>query len=126
MQLYLICDQFTYLVLKTKFDVNDGIHKDYILGKIGKRWRDNRKAAFDLCYDPSLSWEVNLKRCPKGIEADNRAGFLTYRLKPENQEKAAKNAANRAKQTIPHTLGTMTWARFRHGRSYKRMTFFFS
>ncbi|WJX52717.1 hypothetical protein P8452_38797 [Trifolium repens] len=70
--------------IQTKFDVNDGIHKDYILGKIGKR------------------------------------------LKPENQEKAAKNAANRAKQTIPHTLGTMTWARFRHGRSYKRMNFFFS
>ncbi|WJX82930.1 hypothetical protein P8452_65633 [Trifolium repens] len=50
----------------------------------------------------------------------------TYRLKPENQEKAAKNAANRAKQTIPHTLGTMTWARFRHrlesddGREYTR------
>jgi hypothetical protein len=44
MQLYLICDQFTYLVLKTKFDVNDGIHKHHILGKIGKRWRDNRNS----------------------------------------------------------------------------------
>ncbi|KAK2373363.1 hypothetical protein QL285_074398 [Trifolium repens] len=65
--------------IQTKFDVNDGIHKHHILGKIGKRWRDNRNS-----------------------------------LKPENQEKAAKNAANRAKQTIPHTLGTMTWARFRH------------
>jgi hypothetical protein len=51
------------------------------------RLQDNRKAAIDLCYDSSLSWEVNLKRCPKGIEADNWAGFLTYRLKPENQVK---------------------------------------
>ncbi|KAK2388301.1 hypothetical protein QL285_061997 [Trifolium repens] len=53
--------------IQTKFDVNDGIHKHHILGKIGKRWRDNRKAA-------------------------------RQSLKPENQEKAAKNAANRSIQ----------------------------
>ncbi|WJX33484.1 Asparagine-rich protein (ARP protein) [Trifolium repens] len=47
-------------------------------------------------------------------------------LKPANQEKAAKNAANRAKQMIPHTLGTISFARFRHrlelddGRKYTR------
>ncbi|WJX36359.1 hypothetical protein P8452_24247 [Trifolium repens] len=112
--------------IQTKFDVNDGIHRHYILGKIGRRWRDNRSDAFNSCYDPSLSWEVNVKRHPKGIDEDKWAAFLTHRLKPEEQEKAAKNAANRAKQTIPHTLGTMTSARFRHrlesddGREYTR------
>ncbi|CAJ2652202.1 unnamed protein product [Trifolium pratense] len=112
--------------IKEKFDVDGDIQKEYILGKIGKRWRDNRKTAFDRCYDPSLSWEVNLARCLNGIEKHEWAAFLTYRLKPENQEKAAKNAANRAKQTIPHTLGTMTYARFKHllesddGRKYTR------
>jgi hypothetical protein len=75
------------LVLKTKFDVNDGIHRHYILGKIGKRWRDNRSDAFNSCYDPSLSWEVNVKRHPKGIDEDKWAAFLTHRLKPEEQVK---------------------------------------
>ncbi|WJX43718.1 hypothetical protein P8452_30781 [Trifolium repens] len=112
--------------IHAKFDVNDDIHKSYILGILGKRWRDNRKAAYDRCYDPSLSWEANLARRPDGIEKVNWAGFLTYRLKPENVAKAAKNAANRAKQMIPHTLGAMTSARLRHrlelddGRQYTR------
>jgi hypothetical protein len=75
------------LVLKEKFDVNNDIHKKYILGTIGKRWRDNRKVAFDRCYDPSLSWEVNLDRRPKGIDKDKWPAFLTYRLKSENQVK---------------------------------------
>jgi hypothetical protein len=75
------------LVLKEKFDVNNDIHKKYIFGTIGKRWRDNRKVAFDRCYDPSLRWEVNLDRRPKGIDKDKWAAFLTYRLKPGNQVK---------------------------------------
>ncbi|GAU46156.1 hypothetical protein TSUD_301160 [Trifolium subterraneum] len=97
-----------------KWDVYDEIHKKYIYGIIGKRWRDNRKLAFDNCYDPSVSWEQSLDRRPKGINKEQWATFLTYRLKPENLEKASKNAANRAKQTTPHTLGTMTAARFKH------------
>ncbi|PIN26420.1 hypothetical protein CDL12_00835 [Handroanthus impetiginosus] len=92
-----------------KFDVSDELHKKYIMGSLGKKWRDNRSRLFTECYDPVLSWEANLEKRPTYIPREQWAGFLEYRM----NEKTQTNINNRSMQKIPHTLGSMSIARKR-------------
>ncbi|WJX39788.1 hypothetical protein P8452_27303 [Trifolium repens] len=63
---------------------------------------------------------------PPEVTKDHWAMYLNYRLSPDTMAKADKNALNRQKQRIPHTLGTRSLARTkdimeqRDGRSYNR------
>ncbi|KAL2337193.1 hypothetical protein Fmac_011639 [Flemingia macrophylla] len=75
--------------LQANFVVNDVEHKQYILGSLGKKWKDKRRSA-------------------------------------KTMEIANKNAVNRAKLVIPHSLGSKTLARKRnelevmHSREFSR------
>ncbi|KAJ1422936.1 putative transposase, Ptta/En/Spm, plant [Sesbania bispinosa] len=103
-----------------------GPHKKYIIANIGKKWKDNRVRLFAENYDGSLGWEENLELRPDGISREQWASFLKYRLSDKTREICEKNIANRLKQSIPHTLGSKTIARKKHGleiqtgRSYSR------
>ncbi|PIN22607.1 hypothetical protein CDL12_04688 [Handroanthus impetiginosus] len=92
-----------------KFDVSDESQKKYIMGSLGKKWRDNRSRLFTELYDPALSWEANLQKRPTYIPVEQWAAFLQYRM----EEKTQKNIINRSKKNIPHTLGSMSIARKR-------------
>ncbi|XP_029126126.1 uncharacterized protein LOC109793072 [Cajanus cajan] len=48
---------------------------------------------------------------PEGLNKDQWASFVDYRLDSKTKEKAQKNKENRKKQTIPHTGGSMSIAR---------------
>ncbi|RHN74036.1 putative transposase, Ptta/En/Spm, plant [Medicago truncatula] len=116
--------------IKTKFVVDDGDNKSYILTSIGRKWKDERCRLFKEHYKWDLPLEVNLANYPCHIDPTDWALFVAYRRKPDTQKKARKNVANRKKLTTPHTLGKMSLARkkdeleVKDGREYSRAEMF--
>ncbi|KAK2416418.1 hypothetical protein QL285_038814 [Trifolium repens] len=138
--------------IKAKFVVSDTnkFHKKWIYTSLGKRWRERRCFLFNKFYDWALTVEQNIEQFPPEVTKDHWAMYLNYRLSPDTMQfppevtkdhwamylnyrlspdtmaKADKNALNRQKQRIPHTLGTRSLARTkdimeqRDGRSYSR------
>ncbi|KAK2436386.1 hypothetical protein QL285_021384 [Trifolium repens] len=112
--------------IKTKFVVNDEDNKKYILKSIATKWRNAKSQLFKKYYKWDLTLEENLRNYPRCIDPNNWAAFVQYRRKPKTVEMARKNAANRAKLKMNHTLGTKSIARTqeelekRSGRKYSR------
>ncbi|KAK2368690.1 hypothetical protein QL285_081868 [Trifolium repens] len=114
--------------IKAKFVVSDTnkFHKKWIYTSLGKRWRERRCFLFNKYYDWAFIVEQNIEQFPPEVTKDHWAMYLNYRLSPDTMAKADKNALNRQKQRIPHTLGTRSLARTkdimeqRDGRSYTR------
>ncbi|PIN25556.1 hypothetical protein CDL12_01700 [Handroanthus impetiginosus] len=100
-------------LIQDKFDVSDESQKKYIMGSLGKKWRDNRSRLFTELYDPALSWEDNLQKRPTYIPVEQWDAFLQYRMEEKTQSMTEKNIINRSKQNVPHTLGSMSIARKR-------------
>ncbi|PIN08925.1 hypothetical protein CDL12_18494 [Handroanthus impetiginosus] len=113
-------------VIREKFVVNDGPNKKYIIGSLGKKWKDNRAKLYNAYYDPTADWDTNVQNHPDGISRDHWAGFLTYRLRQSTKDMCERNTENRKKQKVPHTLGSKSIARKKHemetelGRSMSR------
>ncbi|KAL2340312.1 hypothetical protein Fmac_008252 [Flemingia macrophylla] len=112
--------------IQANFVVNDVEHKQYILGSLGKKWKDKRCRLFDKFHNWEQSVEENIQNHPPHIPQDHWAIFVRYRRSAKTMEIANKNAANRAKLVIPHSLGSKTLARKRnelemmHGREFNR------
>ncbi|XP_057444524.1 uncharacterized protein LOC130736752 [Lotus japonicus] len=113
--------------IKKKFIVNEEGHRKYILENLGKKWRDSRARMYADCFREQNTWEQNLEACPDGVPLEQWVSFLEYRASEKAKKYSEKNTANRLKQTVPHTLGTMTIARKKHEletqtrRSYSRV-----
>ncbi|WJX19255.1 Asparagine-rich protein (ARP protein) [Trifolium repens] len=99
--------------IKPKFVVNDGYNKKYILNSIAAKWRIAKSRLFRKFYKWDLTLEENLRNYPRSIDPDDWAAFVQYRRKQETMEMARKNAANRAKLRMNHSLGTKSLARKR-------------
>nr|XP_027187224.1 uncharacterized protein LOC105851477 [Cicer arietinum] len=99
--------------IQSKFVVDDKDNKKYILSSLGKKWRDARCRLFKKFYKWDISLEENLQNYPRSINQDHWTIFVQYRRKTDTVEKADKNAANREKLKILHTLGSKTLARKR-------------
>ncbi|KAK2403533.1 hypothetical protein QL285_052959 [Trifolium repens] len=112
--------------IKTKFVVNDECHKNYILASIAAKWRTAKSRLFRKFYKWDLTLEENLRNYPRSIDPDDWAAFVQYKRKPKTMEMSRKNAANRAKLKMNHSLGTKSIARTQHdlekrdGRKYSR------
>ncbi|KAL2327792.1 hypothetical protein Fmac_021219 [Flemingia macrophylla] len=112
--------------IQANFVVNDEKHKQYILGSLGKKWKDKRCRLFDKYHNWELSMDENIQKHPPYIPQDHWAIFVRYRRTSKAMDIANKNAANRAKLVIPHVLGSKTLARKRdeletiHGREFSR------
>ncbi|XP_029125595.1 uncharacterized protein LOC114915277, partial [Cajanus cajan] len=112
--------------IKEEFDVNDQEHKKYILASLGKKWRDTRCRLFHKNYNWEISVEENCQMHPPEIDPNYRRLFVQFRTSPKQMDISDKNAANREKLLIPHTLGSKTLARKRdelevqYGRHYSR------
>ncbi|XP_057760584.1 uncharacterized protein LOC130980962 [Arachis stenosperma] len=85
------------------FKVDDGQQKKYILQNHGRKWKDNRCKLFNDNYNSDLTREQNIAVLPKG-----------FGVNLEQWDMCEKNASNREKQTIPHTLGSKTIVRKKH------------
>ncbi|KAL2344307.1 hypothetical protein Fmac_005592 [Flemingia macrophylla] len=96
---------------QANFVVNDEKHKQYILGSLGKKWKDKRCRLFDKYHNWELSVEENIQNHPPHIPQDHWAIFVRYRRSAKAMDIANKNAANRAKLVTPHILGSKTLAR---------------
>ncbi|KAL2319502.1 hypothetical protein Fmac_028471 [Flemingia macrophylla] len=97
--------------IQANFVVNDEKHKQYIVGSLGKKWKDKRCRLFDKYHNWGLSVEENIQNHPPHIPQDHWAIFVRYRRTTKAMDIANKNAANRAKLVIPHILGSKTLAR---------------
>ncbi|KAL2334003.1 hypothetical protein Fmac_015216 [Flemingia macrophylla] len=112
--------------VKANFVVNDVEHKQYILGSLGKKWKDKRCRLFDKFHNWEQSVEENIQNYPPHIPQYHWAIFVRYKRSAKTMEIANKNAANRAKLVIPHSLVSKTLARKRnelevmHGWEFSR------
>ncbi|KAL2328073.1 hypothetical protein Fmac_021500 [Flemingia macrophylla] len=60
------------------FVVNDVEHKQYILGSLGKKWKDKRCRLFDKFHKREQSVEENIENHPPHIPQDHWAIFVRY------------------------------------------------
>ncbi|WJX69721.1 hydroxyphenylpyruvate reductase [Trifolium repens] len=99
---------------------------DQKIKSIATKWRNAKSQLFKKYYKWDLTLEENLRNYPRCIDPNNWAAFVQYRRKPKTVELARKNAANRAKLKMNHTLGTKSIARTQEelekisGRKYSR------
>ncbi|KAL2347300.1 hypothetical protein Fmac_001300 [Flemingia macrophylla] len=110
--------------IQANFVVNDEKHRQYILGSLGKKWKDKQCTLFDKYHNWEKSVEENIQNHPPHIPQDHWVTFVRYRRSAKAVEISNKNAANRAKLVIPHILGSKTLARKKnelelmHGREF--------
>nr|XP_025636367.1 uncharacterized protein LOC112730499 [Arachis hypogaea] len=90
-----------------------------MIQRLGKIWKEARNHLFHKVYDDEESFEVNAKRNPSGIDAQQWRWFLNYRLKESTKEMCRQNSLNRSKQLYTHTGGSKTTARLRDERGEK-------
>ncbi|XP_039120713.1 uncharacterized protein LOC120257214 [Dioscorea cayenensis subsp. rotundata] len=94
-------------IIKTKLEVNDDGHKDYILKSLAKKWRDHRCNLYkSLKCDPDAPRKTNIGRRPPEVPLEQWIAFVVICTKA----KAAQNTTNRSHLTIPHMLGISTWS----------------
>ncbi|XP_039116676.1 uncharacterized protein LOC120252560 [Dioscorea cayenensis subsp. rotundata] len=99
-------------IIKTKLEVNDDGHKDYILKSLAKKWRDHRCNLYkSLKCDPDAPRKTNIGRIPPEVPLEQWIAFVDYRARPDTKAKAAQNTTNRSHLTIPHMLGSKSFAR---------------
>ncbi|RWR97188.1 bromodomain-containing protein 4-like protein isoform X3 [Cinnamomum micranthum f. kanehirae] len=98
----------------------DDERKKWVLQSLGKKYRDYKKDLKDKYY---LSWntdEERLQHLPPDVSREDWAWLVQYWGNPEVQVVASKNKANCSKQTLKHTGGTKSFARYRDEETRSR------
>ncbi|KAJ1377440.1 putative transposase, Ptta/En/Spm, plant [Sesbania bispinosa] len=103
-------------ILKPKFCFRTikGVAKRYCKLSIGKKWAAFRKSLWNEFNDPTKTRDEIISNVPVGIDKDQWAHFINYRMKPSTLELCRRNKEIRSKQKIPHTGGSKSNARRRH------------
>nr|XP_009785871.1 PREDICTED: uncharacterized protein LOC104234072 [Nicotiana sylvestris] len=86
----------------------------YCNASLNKKWATHRHRLWDEFYDPAKSRTELLSNVSSGMNRDQWAGFVAYRLKSSTIESCRKNKEIRRKQTMPHTGGSKANSRRRH------------
>ncbi|XXG73372.1 hypothetical protein AAC387_Pa07g2303 [Persea americana] len=103
-----------------EFAVVDEERKKWVLQSLGKKYRDYRKDMKDKYYSSWNTDEERLQHRPPDVSSEDWAWLVGYWGNPEVQAVAAKNKANRSCQTVKHTGGTKSFARYRDEETRKR------
>ncbi|XP_068488695.1 uncharacterized protein [Phaseolus vulgaris] len=82
--------------------------------KIGKLWREYRCKLWNEFYDPLMSRSDLIKNVPAGLNMEQWAVFVDYRLRPSTMNMCNRNRDIRKRQVIPHTGGAMSLSRRRN------------
>lgn len=72
----------------------------------------------------ALNKEAAIATCPEGMNPTIWAEFVTREFRPEVIQRNAKNAANRKKNTIGHTLGRQKYAQMHYKKVPSYLTLF--
>ncbi|RYR32655.1 hypothetical protein Ahy_A10g047189 [Arachis hypogaea] len=96
------------------FRTSESIAYRYCNQSIAKKWATSRQRIWNEFYDPAQSRDEIVENVPVGIQRDQWAAFVDYRLKPSTMKLCRKNKENRSKQIIPHTCGAKPNSRRRH------------
>ncbi|XP_014505137.1 uncharacterized protein LOC106765143 [Vigna radiata var. radiata] len=99
--------------VQTKFAINSDIQINYILKALNHKWRDWRQELWQQRDDGTRTRDELVAMVPKGVDRDDWASFVDYRLDERTKEIALKNKHNRTKQTLAHTGGSKSIARKR-------------
>ncbi|RWR85176.1 bromodomain-containing protein 4-like protein isoform X3 [Cinnamomum micranthum f. kanehirae] len=100
--------------------VVDEERKKWVLQSLGKKYRDYRKDMKDKYYSSWNTDEERLQHRPPDVSSEDWAWLVRYWGNPEVQAVAAKNKANRSRQTVKHTGGTKSFARYRDEEARNR------
>ncbi|XP_068504507.1 uncharacterized protein [Phaseolus vulgaris] len=103
-------------VLKSRFcfKVNEDLAKRDVMFKIGKLWREYRCKLWNEFYDLLMSRSDLIKNVPAGLNMEQWAVFVDYRLRPSTVNMCNRNRDIRKRQIIPHTGGAMSLSRRRN------------
>ena len=66
--------------LKVKFDVHSDVHVNHVLKSLNTKWRDYRQELWQQRNDGTRTREELIAMAPKGIDRDQSASFVDYRL----------------------------------------------
>nr|XP_016460463.1 PREDICTED: uncharacterized protein LOC107783952 isoform X2 [Nicotiana tabacum] len=94
------------------FRIDQQKAKAWLNSSLNKNWKEYMLKLWKEAEDLLISKEDIIKNAPNGIPMDQRALYVTYRLKEETKERCKKNAHIRKNQ-LPHTCGAMSLARKR-------------
>nr|XP_025608041.1 uncharacterized protein LOC112701506 [Arachis hypogaea] len=115
--------EHAYETIKRTFlyeEDDKGKIKRVMIQRLGKNWKEARNHLFHKVYDEKESFEVNAKRNPSGIDAQQWRWFIHYRLKESTKKMCKQNSQNRSKQLYTHTGGSKTTARLRDEEEKKQ------
>jgi len=62
--------------------LNEDLAKRDVMFKIGKLWREYKCKLWNEFYDPLLTRNDLIKNVPEGLNMEQWAVFVDYRLKP--------------------------------------------
>ncbi|KAK8464192.1 hypothetical protein PHAVU_011G145200 [Phaseolus vulgaris] len=96
------------------FKVNEDLAKRDVMFKIGKLWREYRCKLWNEFYDPLMSRSDLIKNVLAGLNMEQWAVFVDYRLRPSTVNMCNRNRDIRKRQIIPHTGGAMSLSRRRN------------
>ncbi|XP_016192902.1 uncharacterized protein LOC107633817 [Arachis ipaensis] len=111
--------EHAYETIKCTFRYEEddkGTIKRVMIQRLGKIWKEERNHLFHKVYDEEESYEVNAKRNPSGIDAQQWRWFLYYRLKESTKTKFSKSV----EATIYTYWGSKTTARLRDEEEKKQ------
>ena len=66
--------------MKVKFEVHSDVHINYVLKSLNTKWRDHRQELWQQRNDGTRTRDELITMAPKGIDRDQWASFIDYRL----------------------------------------------
>ncbi|KAH0655493.1 hypothetical protein KY285_030375 [Solanum tuberosum] len=104
----------TILKPRFLFEVRESIAYKYCNASISKKWATHRQRLWNEYFDPAKSKNEILSNVPSGINKDQWASFVAYRMKPSTMEICRRNKEIQKMQKMPHTGGSKANSRRLH------------
>ncbi|XP_031492541.1 uncharacterized protein LOC116259068 [Nymphaea colorata] len=110
-----------WLQIKNKFELPNSkdlpeAFRCYVMDSFKKKLSDWRCVLRNI-YNIHDAQDARLQACPKDIPQDQWRSLMEYFDTKKSKDQSSRNANNRARQTMLHTLGTKSLACFRAEQS---------
>ncbi|EEE66797.1 hypothetical protein OsJ_23543 [Oryza sativa Japonica Group] len=87
--------------------------EEFILKKIGERWRQYKAKLKDLYFDVNETKEANCNNVPEGVLSDQWIALVNHWMNEKSKRISEQNKKNCQKKKAIHTAGTKSFARTR-------------
>ncbi|XP_010253946.1 PREDICTED: uncharacterized protein LOC104595071 isoform X2 [Nelumbo nucifera] len=99
-------------LVKKKFVVTEQ-HKNWVMRKLGDRWRAYRNKLKVDYYDQFDTNKERIRNCPPDVHLDQWKQLVKYFSSDLFQARSGRGKSNRAKHTMVHVCGSKSFAQIR-------------